>query len=223
MNRNAIFKLIERQGILPLFYHDDPNVSVEIIQSLYQAGIRVVEFTNRGTNALENFKAILDNIRLEMPDMIVGIGTIKNEKQAKEFSEMGAHFIVSPVIAKPVAELCNKKGLLHIPGCFTPSEIQQAQDQDALLIKIFPAQFLGPAFVASLKEIFPGQAFIPTGGVDVDKENITEWFKAGVVAVGIGSKLIGKDIPASKSYNQLHDDAVALIKIVKEAREKAKA
>jgi 2-dehydro-3-deoxyphosphogluconate aldolase / (4S)-4-hydroxy-2-oxoglutarate aldolase len=218
MNRNAIFKLIERQGILPLFYHDDAGVSLEIIQSLYQAGVRVVEYTNRGSKAVENFSIIVNQVRLEMPEMIVGIGTIKNEKQAKEFIDLGAHFIVSPVIAKEVAGLCSKKGLLHIPGCFTPSEIQQAQEQDALLIKIFPAQFLGPTYIASLREIFPGQAFIPTGGVDLDKENIREWFKAGVIAVGIGSKLIGKNIPDGKSYGQLHDEAAALIKTVKEVK-----
>lgn len=94
-------------------------------------------------------------------------------------------------------------GLLWIPGCMTPTEIFLAQENQAALIKLFPANILGEAFLTSIKELFPGQLFIPTGGVELTKENLTGWFKAGVSAVGLGSKLISKKVMEEKLYAEL--------------------
>jgi 2-dehydro-3-deoxyphosphogluconate aldolase/(4S)-4-hydroxy-2-oxoglutarate aldolase len=100
----------------------------------------------------------------------------------------------------------------------TPSEIHLATEQEAALIKIFPANVLGPRFISAVKEVFPGQAFMPTGGVEISKENLSAWFTSGVVAVGMGSKLVSKEILKNKSWNELMDKAMLVLQLIKEAR-----
>ncbi|SRR5260221_3128688 len=212
--KKAVLNCILTQGMLPLFFYEDAEVSLQIVRTLYKAGIRVLEYTNRGKQALENFKVIKKAQQKEMPDLLLGIGTIKNVSEAEAFIDSGADFIVSPIINPEVAKIASKYKLLWIPGCMTPSEIYLAQKNGADLIKIFPANILGPTFISSIKELFPGQLFIPTGGVELNAENISAWFHAGVCAVGMGSKLISKDVLEKKLYDQLYEDTVSAIDLV---------
>jgi len=195
--------LILKQGTLPLFFYKDAEVSLEITRTIYKAGVHVFEYTNRGPEALGNFKLMRKLANEEMPDLELGIGTIKSVKEAEDFLAAGADFLVSPIVNPAVGRLADEAGLLWIPGCMTPTEIYTAQQNYAALIKLFPANILGEAFLTSIKELFPGQLFIPTGGVELNKENITGWFKAGVSAVGLGSKLISKKIMEDKLYDEL--------------------
>ncbi|QHL86743.1 bifunctional 4-hydroxy-2-oxoglutarate aldolase/2-dehydro-3-deoxy-phosphogluconate aldolase [Nibribacter ruber] len=201
--KETALQAILDQGLLPLFFYEDPQVSLEIIQTLYKAGVRTLEYTNRGPAALENFKYLKQELQ-QYPDLHLGIGTIKTEAQANDFLKAGADYIVAPIVDPAVGSLVHEAGLLWIPGCFTPTEIHVAQQAEAALIKIFPANIVGPAFVSSIKELFPGQLFIPTGGVEMEENNFKTWFKSGVCAVGMGSKLISKDILANRQYDQLH-------------------
>lgn len=213
--RKAVLNSILTQGMLPLFFYEDADVSVEITRTLYKAGIRVFEYTNRGKQALDNFKAIRKAVNKEMPGLFLGIGTIKNVSEAEAFIDAGADFIVAPIVNPEVAKVTAKHKLLWIPGCMTPTEIYTAQKNGADLIKIFPANILGPAFVSSIKELFPGQLFMPTGGVDLTPENITSWFHAGVCAVGMGSKLISKKVMDERLYDKLHADTLKALALVR--------
>lgn len=213
-SKEAVLDSILVQGMLPLFFYEDADVSVEVIRTLYKAGVRVLEYTNRGKEALDNVKTISKVIKAEMPDMNLGIGTIKTEAEAEAFVAAGADFIVSPIIDTAVAKVADKYKMLYIPGCMTPTEIHQAQQHKAMLIKIFPANILGPAFVSSIRELFQGQLFIPTGGVEIDADNISGWFSAGVSAVGMGSKLISKNVLDNKLYSQLYNDTVKALQLV---------
>ncbi len=218
MDKSSILKAIIDQGMLPLFFHPDEQKSIAITQTVYKAGVRVIEYTNRGKEALVNFKKLKEEALKSMPDLILGIGTIKNPEEAQDFIDAGADFIVCPIVTPEVAEVVNKAGLLWIPGCMTPTEISIAQKHGAGLIKIFPANILGREFISSIKDLFSGQLFMPTGGVDLSKENISGWFKAGVCAVGMGSKLISKDIMNGEKYDVLEQntkDVLALIKSIK--------
>jgi 2-dehydro-3-deoxyphosphogluconate aldolase/(4S)-4-hydroxy-2-oxoglutarate aldolase len=208
---------ILKQRMLPLFFYEDSAVSVEITRTLYKAGIRVFEYTNRGDAALENFKALKELQQQEMPDLQLGIGTIKSLKEAEDFIAAGADFLVSPITNPEVAELANANDMLWIPGCMTPTEIYTAQQYNAAIIKIFPANIVGPEFISSIKELFRGQLFIPTGGVELDADNIQGWFKAGVCAVGMGSKLITKDVLKNKQYDLLYTETVKAIELVQAA------
>ena len=203
MNADIIVKAIIQQGMLPLFYHDSEEISLDIVKTLYQAGVRVIEYTNRGNFALSNFKKIKEIRDREMQDLYLGIGTVKVKSEAESYIEAGADFIVAPIINPVVATVASSNNIPWFPGCMTPSEINQAQSYHAKLIKIFPANILGPEFIASIKDLFPGQLFMPTGGVSIDENNLKTWFESGVCAVGMGSKLISKEILEKKDYETL--------------------
>lgn len=206
------------QGLLPLFFYEDAAVSLEVIKTLYKAGIRTLEYTNRGPAALENFTFLKKELGQLYPDLHLGIGTIKNTQEAEAYMAAGADYIVCPIVNPAVGDLTHEAGMLWIPGCFTPTEIYTAQQHQAALIKLFPANILGPDFLSSIKELFAGQLFIPTGGVDLDADNIRTWFKSGVCAVGMGSKLISKDILSTQNYPKLEELTQQAIHIVNTVR-----
>ena len=210
-------KIVE-QGMLPLFFNADETVSVEILRVLYRSGIRVFEYTNRGEAALKNFTKMIDIRNAEMPDMLMGIGTIKNTKQAKAYRKAGADFFVSPGFVLEVAEYSVKKGIFYAPGCMTPSDIIAAENAGIGFIKLFPGDMLGPKFLSSIKAIFPNLLFMPTGGVDTTHENISAWYKAGVCAVGMGSNLVSKKRMDELDYAGIETatrEVLALIQTIK--------
>ena len=190
-------------GLLPLFYHDDVEVCLSVAHALYDAGIRIIEFTNRGPNAFENFKCLLQACEKAMPGMIICVGTIKKPDDANRFIDAGAAALISPVFDAGISDVCYMNKILFIPGCMTPTEIQQAENAGCLLIKLFPANVLQPGYVAAIKPLFPGLEFMVTGGVETGKENLAEWFNAGVAVVGLGSKLINEQMVAMKDYTSL--------------------
>jgi 2-dehydro-3-deoxyphosphogluconate aldolase/(4S)-4-hydroxy-2-oxoglutarate aldolase len=218
-NKQTILNSILSQGMLPLFFYEDAEVSLEVTRALYKAGVRVLEYTNRGAAALSNFKVLKKAQESEFPGMYIGIGTIKTEHEAKDFIAAGVDFIVSPIINPAVAKIAHDNNLLWCPGCMTPTEIHLAQQNDAALIKLFPANILGPGYVSSIRELFPGQLFMPTGGVELNQDNITTWFKSGVCAVGLGSKLITKDTLTKALYNQLYLDTQNALQLVRNAKQ----
>lgn len=210
----ALLELIPKQGVLPLYFYKDPEVSVEVLKALYRAGIRTVEYTNRGEAALKNFEKLRKVADTELKGMYLGIGTIKNGQQATAFIDAGADYIICPGLVESVAEVANKHDMLWAPGCMTPSEIIRAEELGAKIIKLFPGNILGPAFLSAIKELFPGLLFMPTGGVDLDKENIAGWFKAGVCAVGMGSKLISKPLLEQKDYAKIESLTKQVLDII---------
>jgi 2-dehydro-3-deoxyphosphogluconate aldolase/(4S)-4-hydroxy-2-oxoglutarate aldolase len=209
---------ILKQGILPLFYNADAELSAQIVRTLYKAGVRTLEYTNRGASALQNFK-LLKQIQLdEMPDLNLGIGTIISTNDAEIFIEAGADFLVAPLTNPDVARIADDHQLLWIPGCMTPTDIYQAQCLGAALIKLFPANVLGPSFLTSVKELFRGRLFMPTGGVELNAPNLMEWFAAGVCAVGVGSKLVPGKISDTNSFNDLYAKTVEALDLVQKTK-----
>ena len=218
INKHKILDAILVQGMLPLFYHDNETVSIELMRTLYKAGVRVFEYTNRGKSALPNFKKLVEIRNAEMPELFLGIGTIKTVGDAHAFIDAGTDFIVAPIVNPAVAEVANKINMLWIPGCMTPTEISVAQENKAMLIKIFPANILGPEFLSSIKDLFAGQLFMPTGGVEINVDNLKTWFKAGVCAVGMGSKLISKEVMAKQLYEELFENTKFALTLIKECK-----
>ena len=213
----ALINQIKNEGMLPLFYHDDATVCENVLQALYNGGVRCVEFTNRGVHALPNFKHLI-SLKTKMPGLILGIGTIKTPQDATSFIEAGADFLISPCFDASVADVAYMYKVLWIPGCMTPTEIHVAQKSGATLIKLFPGNVLGPGFVEAIKSLFTGVDFLVTGGVEPTEQNIGAWFKAGVVGVGLGSKLITKDVLANKNYKQLETQTTQLVQLIKKVQ-----
>jgi len=219
MDKNkAIIQMIKGQGLIPLWFHPDTQTCIDVMRALYAGGVRVVEFTNRGAEALSNFEALLKVRDKECPELFLGIGTIKTKKDAKAFMKAGADFIIAPGIIEEVAETVHKEQLLWIPGCMTTTEIMKAEQAGASLIKLFPGNLLGPGFMSAIRELFPDLLFMPTGGVEAEKENLSAWFKSGVCAVGMGSKLITKNVLENKKYDELTAAAHHALQLISEVR-----
>jgi len=218
-NQQAIDAIIQ-QGMLPLYFNSDEAVSIDILRALYNAGVKAVEYTNRGEAALHNFKAMVQVRNAEMPDLLMGVGTIKNVSQATEYVTAGADFLVSPGYVEAVANYAHSNGLLYAPGCMTPSEIIAAENNGVNFIKLFPGNLLGPEFLIGIKDIFPKLLFMPTGGVDTTRENIEGWFKAGVCAVGMGSKLISKKLMESKEYTTIEVETKKVLELIHSIKSK---
>jgi 2-dehydro-3-deoxyphosphogluconate aldolase/(4S)-4-hydroxy-2-oxoglutarate aldolase len=216
--RTEIISMIKEQGLVPLYFHASAQVSIDVLKALFHGGCRVIEYTNRGSEALKNFEQLRKICDTELPGIYLGAGTIKNESAAKAFINAGADFLVSPGLAEDVFDATYSDKILWIPGCMTITEIMKAEEFGIELIKLFPGSILGPAYVQAIREVFPNLLFMPTGGVELEKENLQAWFKSGVCAVGMGSKLISKSILERNEYEQislLTKEALGIIEGIK--------
>ena len=174
---------------MPLFYEPDLEKAKDILRVCYRAGVRVIEFTNRGDFAHETFGALIKFVAAELPGMVLGIGTIVDAGTAALYIQLGTNFVVTPMIHDDVARTCNRRKIAWIPGCATLSEISRAEELGAEMVKLFPGDMLSPAFVKGLKGPMPWTSVLITGGVEPNRENLEAWFKAGASGVGMGSKL----------------------------------
>jgi 2-dehydro-3-deoxyphosphogluconate aldolase/(4S)-4-hydroxy-2-oxoglutarate aldolase len=219
MDKKAtILKLIPQQGILPLYFNKDEEVSINILHALYNAGIKTIEYTNRGEAALKNFACLRKVCDNELGGMYLGVGTIKDGKSAQAFIDAGADYIISPGLVEDAIKVADKNNVFWLPGCMTPTEIIKAEQLGAKIIKLFPGNILGPAFMSSIKTLFPNLLFMPTGGVELTAESIGGWFKAGVCAVGMGSQLISNAVMESGKYTGLTEATRKAIEIVNASR-----
>jgi 2-dehydro-3-deoxyphosphogluconate aldolase/(4S)-4-hydroxy-2-oxoglutarate aldolase len=209
---------IIKQGMLPLYFNADETTSIETLRALYSAGIMALEYTNRGDAALANFKKMVEVRNAEMPGLLLGVGTIKNMEHTMAYMNAGADFLVSPGFVKGVADYAVANDIFYAPGCMTPAEIIAAENAGIKFIKLFPGNMLGPSFLSGIKDIFPKLLFMPTGGVDTTKENIEAWFKAGVCAVGMGSKLVSKEVMTNKQYDWLITETKKVIELINTIR-----
>ncbi len=195
---------MEETGLVPLFYHRDPQVCREVIAACHDGGARVFEFTNRGDFAHEVFSDVRKWALNELPDMMIGAGSIPDAPTAAIFMQMGADFVVSPSLNPKVARICNRRKVLWIPGCGTMTEISQAEELGAEIVKIFPGTAVGgPSFVKAVMGPCPWTSIMPTGGVEPTEENLAGWFGAGVTCVGMGSALVTDKIVEEGDWKTL--------------------
>lgn len=219
--RSQIISAIGEQGILPLFYHEDIQVCTGIVDALYQAGVRVIEFTNRGPAALHNFRSLVQLRDTSWPGLLLGAGTIKTVTDTMAFLGAGADFLISPAFIPAIAEIVQQESFTWIPGCTTPTEIAAAEQYGINAIKLFPGNLLGPSYVTAIRDIFPHISFMPTGGVTQEADNLKQWFASGVFAVGLGSQLISKELLKEKNYARISTDTANVLAIVKSLRNQA--
>lgn len=212
--KQLIVSQLKKQGVLPLFYHPDAGTCVKTIGALYAAGIRSIEFTNRGDAARTNFAAIVAARNEGMKDLLLGVGTVFTAEQADYFLKAGADFLISPVFDKEVYAAALAANALWIPGCMTPTEIEHARKSGCHIVKLFPGNLLQPGFVSAVRPVFPNMDFIVTGGVDSTRESIAEWYKAGVCAVGLGSKLITAAMLNAEDFFELEKATRTVLHII---------
>ena len=216
MARNAssiVYSRIEETPIVPLFFNADLTVAQQVLKACYDGGIRVFEFTNRGAEAPAIFAKLIDYCEKECPDLVLGIGTIYDAKQANEFIAMGADFMLQPFTTPEVGEVCAKHDIPWMPGTMTLTEIRNAEILGAKYVKIFPGNVVGPGFVKAIKGPMPKTKIMVTGGVEPNKESLSSWFGAGAAAVGMGSQLFPAELIAKKEYQSISNTISDLIKI----------
>jgi 2-dehydro-3-deoxyphosphogluconate aldolase/(4S)-4-hydroxy-2-oxoglutarate aldolase len=215
-SRVEVITRMHEAGIVPVFYHKDPEVCRNVIKSCYDGGIRVFEFTNRGDYAHDLFSDLNKWSEKEVPGLTMGAGSVVDPGTASLYIQLGANFIVSPVLNPEMAKICNRRKILWIPGCGTLSEISQAEELGAEIVKIFPGLSVGgPDFVKAVKGPCPWTSIMPTGGVEPTVENLREWFEAGVTCVGIGSNLISKELIVKKDWKGLTKRIAGAVKVAR--------
>jgi 2-dehydro-3-deoxyphosphogluconate aldolase / (4S)-4-hydroxy-2-oxoglutarate aldolase len=199
---NVLNTMVET-GLVPVFYHAGVEVASNIVQALTAAGVRCFEFTNRGDQAHLVFQELIQRFASDKR-VILGAGTIIDPATAAQYIQLGANFIVGPVLNPEVAKICNRRKIPYSPGCGSLSEVSAAEELGVEICKVFPGkQVGGPDFVEAVRGPMPWTYIMPTGGVDPTQESITAWFKARVACVGIGSKLVRKDLIDSGDYAEM--------------------
>lgn len=210
---------MKETGMVPVFYHGDIELCKQVVKACYDGGVRVFEFTNRGDFAHEVFGELVKWSATECPEMILGIGSVIDGPTTALYLQLGANFIVSPIMDEEMAKVCNKRKVAWSPGCGSVTEIVKAHELGSEVIKIFPgSQVGGPSFVKAVKGPFPYASIMPTGGVSPDEENLKGWFEAGVHCVGMGSKLISKEVIKNKDFEGLKTQVTECIALIKKLR-----
>ncbi|HEY0925261.1 bifunctional 4-hydroxy-2-oxoglutarate aldolase/2-dehydro-3-deoxy-phosphogluconate aldolase [Brevundimonas sp.] len=190
-DRLTVLNALEAQGVAPVFYHADPEVCLNVIRACARGGAKAIEFTNRGDFAVDLFGELARELQKTDPDIILGIGSVIDAPTAAMFLNRGARFIVSPCLVEDVAKVCNRRMTAYFPGCGSVTEIGQAHELGCEIVKLFPGASVGGAdFVKAVLGPMPWTKIMPTGGVDPDEASIAKWFGSGIVAAGMGSKLI---------------------------------
>ena len=204
-SRLQVANVMAATGMVPLFYHDDIEVAKQIVKACYDGGARVIEFTNRGDFAHEVFGALNKYCHKELPELILGVGSVTNAGVAALYLQLGANFVVTPVLREDIAIVCNRKKVLWSPGCGSLTEIAKAEELGCEIVKLFPGGIYGPDFVKAIKGPQPWTSIMPTGGVAPTKENLQAWFEAGVTCVGMGSKLISKSLIQNNDFKGIEN------------------
>ena len=214
---SAFIRKMYEAALMPIFFHPEEEVCLKLLQLAYKGGVRVIELVNRGKEAAGIFPA-LRKAADAMPGLSLGAGTIYHPHEAELFLEMGAEFIVSPVMNPKLGEYCLKTDTPWVPGCATLSEIFFAQELGCELAKIYPANILSPAFVPAVHAVLPKMEIIPTGGVEPTVESIKSWLDAGVCSLGMGSQLLSKDLINSGKFDELQTRVSNAISIINSLR-----
>src|SRR6056300_561516 len=218
-SRIEVAQVMKETGLVPLFFHSDIEVAKKVLQACYNGGARLMEFTSRGDFAHEVFGELNKYALSKLPGMILGVGSVTDAGSASLYMQLGANFVVTPVLREDIAIACNRRKVLWSPGCGSLTEIAKAEELGCEIVKLFPGGTYGPSYVKAIKGPQPWTSIMPTGGVSPTKESIEAWFEAGVTCVGMGSKLISKEVIANEDYKGLEGTISSVLDLIKAVRE----
>ncbi|MDR7210469.1 bifunctional 4-hydroxy-2-oxoglutarate aldolase/2-dehydro-3-deoxy-phosphogluconate aldolase [Flavobacterium piscis] len=219
-SRIEVVQTMKDNGMVPLFFHSDIEISKKVLKACYDGGSRLMEFTSRGDFAFEVFGALNKYALAELPGMMLGVGSITDAAAASLYMQLGANFIVTPVFREDIAIACNRRKVLWSPGCGTLTEIARAEELGCEIVKLFPADIYGPEFIKAIKGPCPWTNIMPTGGVYPTVESLSSWLNAGAACVGLGSQLISKELLDNQDFEGLKNKISDVLNIIKEIRNK---
>ena len=218
--RIEVASAMKETGMVPLFFSSDLELSKKVLKACYDGGARLMEFTARGDFAHEVFGELTKYAITNLPGMIMGVGSVTDGVAASLYMQLGANFIVTPVLREDIAVVCNRRKVLWSPGCGSLTEISRAEELGCEIVKLFPGSTYGPGFVKAIKGPQPWTSIMPTGGVNTSEENLSGWFDAGVTCVGMGSQLISKEILASKDFESLEQTVAKTLALIQKLKKK---
>ena len=216
--RIEVASAMKETGMVPLFFSSDLELSKKVLKACYDGGARLMEFTARGDFAHEVFGELTKYAITNLPGMIMGVGSVTDGAAASLYMQLGANFIVTPVLREDIAVVCNRRKVLWSPGCGSLTEISRAEELGCEIIKLFPGSTYGPGFVKAIKGPQPWTSIMPTGGVNTSEENLSGWFDAGVTCVGMGSQLISKEVLASKDFESLEQTVAKTLALIQKLK-----
>lgn len=217
-NRLEVAQTMADQGMVPLFYHPDIEIGKKVLKACYDGGARLLEFTSRGDFAFEIFGELNKYALAELPGMIMGVGSVTSASEATLYMQRGANFVITPVLREDIAIVCNRRKVLWSPGCGSLTEIATAEELGCEIVKLFPGSTYGPGFIKAIKGPQPWTSIMPTGGVSPTEENLRGWFDAGATCVGMGSKLVSKEIIKNGDYDLLTKKTKEALAIIDRVR-----
>ncbi|MEN6482546.1 MAG: bifunctional 4-hydroxy-2-oxoglutarate aldolase/2-dehydro-3-deoxy-phosphogluconate aldolase [Anaerolineaceae bacterium] len=219
-NRMSVLNTIYEVGFIPLFYYPDVDTSCKIIEACLAGGAHAIEFTNRGDRAHLVFQEVIKLFEND-PRLYLGAGSVIDPGTASLYMQLGAEFIVGPMLSEEVAYTCNLRKIPYMPGCGSVTEISRAESLGVEICKVFPGESVGgPSFIKSVKGPMPWTSLMPTGGVEPTQENLSKWFSAGVACVGMGSNLIGKKDVEDKNFAAITEKVKNVVEILRVIRNK---
>ena len=221
VDRMTVLSAMIDRGVIPVFYHPDVEVCQRVIQACADGGAKCIEFTNRGEFAAHVFFEVTRHFAKADPSVIMGVGSVVDAPTAGVYIANGAKFVVGPLTNPDIAKLCNRRKIPYSPGCGSATEIGYAEELGCEIVKVFPGGSVGgPEFVKAMLGPCPWTRIMPTGGVDATEESLTQWFRAGVACVGIGSNLITKELLAAKDYAGVEKKVGETIALIRKIRGK---
>jgi len=219
-SRIEVALTMKENGMVPLFFHSDIEISKKVLKACYDGGSRLMEFTSRGDFAHEVFGALNKYALAELPGMILGVGSVTDAAAASLYMSLGANFIVTPVFREDIAIVCNRRKVLWSPGCGSLTEIARAEELGCEIVKLFPGDIYGPEFIKAIKGPCPWTNIMPTGGVLPTVESLSSWLGAGAHCVGLGSQLISKDIIDNNDFEGLKNKVSQVLEIIQNIKNK---
>lgn len=216
--RLEVAQKMKETGLVPLYYNSDVDLCKIVVKACYDGGARLFEFTSRGDFAHEVFAELIKYSQKELPGMIMGVGSITDAAAASYYMQIGANFIVTPVLREDIAIVCNRRKVLWSSGCGSLTEIARAEELGCEIVKLFPGEIYGPQFVKGALAPQPWTSIMPTGGVAPTLESLKSWFSAGVTCVGMGSQLISKEIIENSDFEKLKNDVKLSLEIIQQLR-----
>ena len=213
MTRLAVVRQIEDLGIVAVIRLKDPGKLRAVIDAIAEGGVRALEVTMTVPGAVDLIRALAPTLP---SGFLLGAGTVLDAHTAVEVIDAGAQFVVSPVFRPAIIDVCHARDVAALPGCFTPTEILEAWEAGADIVKVFPATALGPTYLKDIRGPLPQVKLMPTGGVTLD--NADAWIGAGAVAVGVGTALLDARAIADGAFDVLRANAERIVANVRKAK-----
>ena len=218
-DRMTVLNTMLDSGLVPVFYHHDLMVAKQVVAACVEGGAKLFEFTNRGDRAWHIFTGLIEFCEQTYPDLVVGVGSVVDAPTAALYISSGANFVVGPNFNPEIARLCNRRKVAYSPGCGTASEVSEAEELGVEIVKVFPGGLVGgPAFIKAVRGPAPWTRIMPTGGVDATEESVKGWIGAGAACLGMGSKLVRKDLVAAGDFDAIRDNVARVLAWIQEAR-----